>query len=152
MTRHRISRPALPAARRMGERGTAVVEVVLLAPALAMLLALLIVGGRLAMAQQAVQASAAEAARTASIARTQTHAGATAHAAALSGLHAQKVNCLDITVTVDTTGFTAPVGTPAAVTATVTCRVTLAGLLPAAPGSVDISASSSSPLDTYRER
>ena len=136
----------------MGERGTAVVEVVLLAPALAMLLALLIVGGRLAMAQQAVQAAAADAARTASIARTQTHAGATARAAALSGLHAQKVNCLDVTVTVDTTGFAAPVGTPATVTATVTCRVHLAGLLPAAPGSVDISATSSSPLDTYRER
>ncbi|KAB7740367.1 pilus assembly protein [Nostocoides sp. F2B08] len=136
----------------MGERGTAVVEVVLLAPALAMLLALLIVGGRLAMADMAVQAAASEAARTASIARTHGEASSRAHAAAVSGLTAQKVNCLEVTVTVDTGGFGAPVGTPASVAATVTCRVNLAGLLPAVPGSIVLSSTSSSPLDTYRER
>ena len=137
---------------RLGERGSAVVEVVLLAPALGMLLALLIVGGRLAMADMAVQAAASEAARTASLARTQAQAGGSAHAAAVSGLQAQKVNCLDVTVALDTSGFAAPVGTPAAVTATVTCRVNLAGLLPAAPGSIQVTGVSSSPLDTYRER
>ncbi|KAB7740054.1 pilus assembly protein [Nostocoides sp. F2B08] len=138
--------------RRVGERGSAVVEVVLLAPVLGMLLALLIVGGRLAMAEQAVQAAASEAARTASLARTHTEAGSSAQAAAVSGLQAQQVNCLDVTVQVDTSGFTAPVGTPASVAATVTCRVNLAGLLPAVPGSIVLSSSSSSPLDTYRER
>jgi Flp pilus assembly protein TadG len=138
--------------RSVGERGSAVVEVVLLAPVLGMLLALLIVGGRLAMAEMAVQASASEAARTASLARAVGEAGSSAHAAAVSGLQAQKVNCLDVTVQVDTGGFTAPVGTPASVAATVTCRVNLAGLLPAAPGSIVLSSTSSSPLDTFRER
>ena len=136
----------------MGERGTAVVEVVVLAPALAMLLALLIVGGRIAMADMAVQAAASEAARTASLARTHGEAAGAAHAAAVSGLPAQKVNCLDVTVAVDTSGFTAAVGTPASVAATVTCRVNMAGLLPGMPGSITVTGSSSSPLDTYRQR
>lgn len=138
--------------RSVGERGSAVVEVVLLAPVLGMLLALLVIGGRLAMAEMAVQASASEAARTASIARTHAEADSTAYAAAVSGLQAQKVNCLDVTVALDTSGFGAPVGTPASVAATVTCRVNLAGLLPAVPGSIVLSSTSSSPLDTYRER
>ena len=150
----RRSRGVLRAARprSVGERGSAVVEVVLLAPVLGMLLALLVVGGRLAMAEIAVQASASEAARTASLARAVGEAGNSAHAAAVSGLQAQKVNCLDVTVQVDTGGFAAPVGTPASVAATVTCRVNLAGLLPAVPGSIVLSSTSSSPLDTFRER
>ena len=148
----RRTRWALQSARLAGERGTAVVEVVILAPALAMLLALIIVGGRLAMADMAVQAAAAEAARTASLARTHGEATSAAHAAAVSGLHAQKVNCLSVTVDLDTSGFAAPVGTPSSVAATVTCRVNLAGLLPAVPGSIDVTATADSPIDTYRER
>ena len=48
------------------ERGSSVVEVVILAPALGLFLALIIAGGRVAVAHQAVEASAAEAARAAS--------------------------------------------------------------------------------------
>jgi hypothetical protein len=55
-------------------------------------------------------------------------------------------------VTLDTTGFAAPVGTPASVGATVTCQVDIAGLLPGLPGSMSITATVRSPLDTYRER
>ena len=64
------------------ERGSSVVEVVILAPALGLFLALIIAGGRVAVAHQAVEASAAEAARAASIARTQGQAQASAEAAA----------------------------------------------------------------------
>ena len=98
MSRRHRREPRSPRRSSLGERGAAVVEVVLLAPVLGMLLALLIVGGRLAMAHMAVQASASEAARTASLARTVDEAGSSAHAAAVSGLQAQKVNCLDVTV------------------------------------------------------
>ena len=152
MIRRHRREPRSPRRSPVGERGSAVVEVVLLAPVLGMLLALIVVGGRLAMAHMAVQASASEAARTASLARTVGEAGSSAYAAAVSGLQAQKVNCLDVTVQVDTGGFAAPVGTPASVAATVTCRVNLAGLLPAVPGSIVLSSTTSSPLDTFRER
>ena len=134
------------------ERGSSVVEVVILAPALGLFLALIIAGGRIAVAHQAVEASAAEAARSASIARTQGQAQAVASAAALRSLANQNTRCVSTQVTLDTTGFAAPVGTPASVGATVTCQVDLAGLLPGLPGSMSITASVRSPLDTYRER
>lgn len=134
------------------ERGASVVEVVILAPALGLFLALIIAGGRVALAHQAVEASAAEAARAASIARTQGQAGADATTAAASSLASQSTRCASTAVSVDTSGFATPVGTPASVGATVTCEVDLAGLLPGLPGSMTITATMRSPLDTYRER
>ncbi len=52
------------------ERGSATIEAVMWAPVIAVFLAVTILGGRLAIAQQAVQAAATDAARSASIART----------------------------------------------------------------------------------
>ena len=134
------------------DRGSSVVEVVILAPALGLFLALIIAGGRVAAAHQAVEASAAEAARAASIARTQGQAGTDAQTAATASLRSQGTTCLSTTVSLDTSGFATPVGNPASVGATVTCQVDLAGLLPGLPGSMAIAASVRSPLDTYRER
>ncbi len=139
-------------ARGPRDCGSSVVEVVILAPALGLFLALIIAGGRVALAHQAVEASAAEAARAASIARTQGRAGADARTAATSSLASQSTRCVSTSVSVDTSGFATPVGTPASVSATVTCQVDLAGLLPGLPGSMTITATMRSPLDTYRER
>ncbi len=138
--------------RTHDERGTSTVEVVILAPALGLLVLLAIAGGRLAIASQAVQSSAAEAARSASIARTHSAAQAAASSAARARLASQRVNCASVTVTVDTAEFATPVGIPASVGATVTCRVDLSGLLPGLPATVPVTASIRSPLDTYRER
>ena len=134
------------------DEGSTVVEVVILATALALFVGLIIAGGRLAVAHQGVEASAAEAARAASISRTQADASASAQAAATSSLQAQNLDCVTSTVTVDVTGFAAPAGTPASVGATVTCQVNLADTLPGLPGTMSISATVRSPLDTYRER
>ncbi len=138
--------------RRRRERGAAVIEVVILAPALGLILALVIAGGRVALAHQAVEAAAAEGARAASISRAQASATSSAGAAATASLNAQDTRCLTIAVTLDTAGFTRPVGTPASVGATVTCRLDLAGVMPGLPGSMSITASVRSPLDSYRER
>ena len=115
-------------------------------PAFMLFVALVILAGRLAIATQAVQASASQAARVASIARTGADAASAATSAA-SVLPGQPAPALrPATVTVDTTGFDVPVGTPAQVTATVTCAVTLADLsLPGDPGHRTVSATSSSP-------
>jgi hypothetical protein len=58
-----------------------------------------------------------------------------------------------VTVSVDTSDFDVPVGTPGTVQVTVECRLNLADLaVPGVPGSRIITASVSSPLDTWRER
>ena len=104
-------------------------------------------------AHQGVQSAAADAARSASIARTQGGAQTEGNTAAATSLANQHVNCVTTTVSVDTSGFASPVGTPAKISATVTCDVNLSDLfLPGVPGSKAITATMSSPLDTYRER
>ena len=134
------------------ERGSASLELVILAPALLLVLAALVFGGRLALAQQAVTAAAADAARAASIQRTPTAAVAAARTAATAGLAAQGLTCTTITVHVDTAGFAAPVGVPAAVVASVDCALNLADLSAPLPGSKRISSTMTSPIDTWRER
>lgn len=139
--------------RRRGERGSATLEAVILVPAFLLFVALVIAAGRVAIARQGVQAAAAEAARQASIARTAGEANAKAQAGAQQTLTDQQLRCLSSSVTTDTSGFAAPVGMPASVSATVTCEVDLAGVvIPGLPGSLAITASFQSPLDTFRGR
>ncbi|MCR6490924.1 TadE/TadG family type IV pilus assembly protein [Cellulomonas sp. P24] len=137
---------------RPSDKGSTVIEVVILAPVLALFLGLIMAGGRLAVAHQAVEAAAAQAARAASIARTQDEALTAAQSAATSALAAQGLNCVASDVSVDVAGFAAPAGKPASVGATVTCQVSLADTLPGLPGSLGVEATVRSSLDTYRER
>ncbi len=144
-------RPHLGVAGR--ERGAAVIEAAIGVPAFMLFVGLIVFAGRVAVANQAVGSAATDAARSASISRTQAQAADTARAAATQALSNQKVNCLRMTISVDTSGFGAPVGTPASVRATVTCVVNLSDMaVPGVPGTRTVSASMSSPLDTYRER
>lgn len=137
---------------RPTDEGSTVVEVVILAPALALFLGLIVAGGRLAVAHQAVEAAAAQAARSASIARVQAEALTSAQTAATSALADQGLNCVTSTVSVDVAGFASPAGTPASVGATVMCQVSLTDTLPGLPGSISVTATVRSALDTYRER
>ena len=134
------------------ERGSAVIEAVIGVPAFMLFVALIIFAGRVAIAHQGVQSAAADAARSASIARTQGTAQTAGDAAAAISLANQHVNCTATTISVDTTGFASPVGTPATINAAVTCHVNLSDLLPGVPGTKAITATMSSPIDTYRER
>lgn len=135
------------------ERGSATVEAVIGVPAFLLLMALLILGGRIAIAQQVVQSAAADAARAASIARTQAVALQEATKAAQQSLANQQLDCTTTAVSVDTAAFTTPIGTAAQVRATVSCSVRLDDLgLPGLAGSRQVSATMSSPLDSHRER
>ncbi len=139
--------------RRTGgrERGSATVEAVIGVPAFLLFLGLLVLGGRVTIAHQAVTAAAADAARAASIARTEASAQADAIGAAQQSLANQQQDCAGVTVSLDTTGFGTQAGTAAEVRATVACQINLADLgLPA--GTRTIAASMSSPIDNYRER
>lgn len=138
--------------RPRDERGSAAIEAVMLAPVLMLFFAMTLLGGRIAMAHQAVGAAAADAARSASIARTASTAQAAGTAAGQSGITNQGLTCATTSVNVDTSQFHRPVGTPATVTATITCAIPTAELgLPVA-GTITVTATQSSPLDTYRER
>lgn len=135
------------------ERGSAVIEAVIGIPAFMLFVALIMFAGRVAIAHQGVQSAATDAARSASIARTQGEAQTAGDTAAATSLANQRFHCVTTTVTVDTTGFASPAGTPAKITASVTCHVDLSDLsVPGVPGSKAITATMSSPLDTYRER
>src|SRR5690606_32550976 len=140
--------------RMNSERGSEAINTVIVVPALLMIVAVIIMAGRLVVAHSAVESAAAEAARAASIARTQVEANSNATAGAEATLASQDLTCASTTVTVDTSGFAAPVGTPAVVEATVTCVVPLSDLALSAlpiPGSRTITATTISPIDTYRE-
>lgn len=135
------------------ERGSAALEAAIGVPAFMLFVALIVLAGRVAITTQAVDSAATASARTASIARTAGDANATARTAAASSLTDQNLRCVSTTVTLDTTGFSAPLGTPATVTATVRCVVNLTDLaLPGVPGTKTVTATATSPVDTFRER
>ena len=137
------------------ERGAVLaVELVACAPLLAAFILLIVFGGRIALANQAVQTAAADAARAASIARTATTASTQAREWATTSLTNQGLACNDVQVQVDTAGFRRPVGTEATVTVRVSCTLDTADLaaLPGIPRSMPIEASMTSPLDKFRER
>lgn len=137
---------------RGADDGNAALELVILAPMLLGLLALVIAAGRTAIAQSAVNAAARDAARQASISLTPTAAQAAAQASARAVLRSDGLDCMPVVVT-DTSQFGIPPGHPAAVAATVSCTVALADLaVPGLPGGVVLQAVFTSPLDIYRSR
>lgn len=145
--RHRV------AARRSCDRGSAALELVVIAPALLLIVAVLVYAGRVAIARQAVQQAADDAAREASIAVNAGTAQTDAHDTAVATLGQQGLSCSRTAVSVDTSAFNAPAGTPATVTATVTCVVALRDLaVPGLPGTHAVRATGVSVLDTYRQR
>ena len=135
------------------QRGSATLELAILAPALLLLLGLVVLAGRVQVTAGAVEHAATVAARDASLARTPAAAQTTGTLAADRELAAQNLRCTPTDVAVDTSGFTAPLGQPATVTATITCTVTFADLaLPGLPGAHTITAHATSPLDSWRTR
>jgi Flp pilus assembly protein TadG len=139
--------------RRRNQRGSAAVEAAVGLPAFALFVGLIIFGGRTATTHAAIESAADEAARSASIARTSADAKGEAQAAAQASLANQDIHCLRVSVVVDVSDFATPVGQTGSVTAKVGCLLDLADLaVPGVPGSRLITATSTSPLDTWRER
>ncbi|MGP3921307.1 TadE/TadG family type IV pilus assembly protein [Nonomuraea sp. 10N515B] len=137
----------------MNDRGSATVEAMLAITAIVLVILLGVAGGRITVASAAVEAAARDAARQASIARTASEAQANAQASAQDSLSSRGVSCTSVSVQVSTAGFSRPVGSPAIVSATVSCTVPLGDVaFPGLPGSVHRTASFTSPLDPYRGR
>ena len=134
-------------------RGSATVELVLIAPALLALLALTVLAGRIVLAGGTVEQVAAAGARAASLARSPAAATTAADTAVRQTLAEQRLQCAAVTVTVDTSGFGVPLGQPATVAVEVSCQVQLADLtVPGLPGTRTLSDRAVSTLDRYRGR
>jgi TadE-like protein len=151
----------MPAGRnrpdRIGRRpgadcGAAPLELVILAPVVLALIGLVIAAGRTSIAQGSVDAAARDAARQASISLSPGAARQAAVSSAQAALRADGLDCRPV-VRLELSGFSAPVGQPAQVSATVSCAVPLSGLLvPGVPGAKTLTARFASPLDPYRSR
>lgn len=142
MTRHNVS-----------ERGSTSLELVVIAPALLALMALVIVAGRVALAGQSVQTAAAQAARDSTLERTPAAGTAAARDTARRVLADQDLSCATTHVDVDATDLALRVGQPGAVTVDVICQVRLSDVgLPGLPGSKTLRATATMPTDPWTAR
>lgn len=135
------------------ERGSNAAEIVIIAPIIAMLILVLVAGGRTALADNATQSASFAAARAASLSRDTATATTAAQDAAQRAMNHAGITCLTLTVNLDASGLNAPLGTTGDVTATVSCDVNLSDItLPGIPGNRTMSSTATSPVDAYRER
>jgi Flp pilus assembly protein TadG len=126
------------------DRGSAPVELAIMAPALILITSLVIGFGRYEQANLTATGTAGAAARAASLARTP----AAAEAAARTMVHAERGSCPSPEVAVDTTAFH-PGGL---VKVTVVCRPSLAELTAIGlPGHVRLVSTMTSGIDQWRE-
>ena len=143
---------ATPCGRARGDPGSESVELAILLPIGVLILAMLVVGARIALAGERISGVAGIAARDASIARSPADAESIATSSATAALADDNLHCTKITVTVDTSGFSAPPGTGAATTVNVWCTVDLSDIgVPGLPGSKTLHDAASSPLDPARD-
>lgn len=136
------------------ERGASSVEAAILAPTLILLLALVAAVGSAALGEQSVTTAAHSASRAASLATSQDDAASRVSSAFTAELSQQGKKCTSLSVDVDAGAFTTSPGEVAVIHATITCTVPYAQLMPipGLPGTKTITVSTTSPLDTYRER
>lgn len=128
------------------------VETALILPVLLGMIGLLVVLANSALTQMAVSSAASQAARAASIERDTGTAVAAARAVAASTLAESGIDCRSTGTSVNAGGLRAPLGVAASVSVTVTCTVDFGVGLPGFPQSRTLTATGTSPVDTYRSR
>jgi Flp pilus assembly protein TadG len=134
------------------ERGSESVELAILLPVGILLLAMLVIGARIALAGDRISGVAGIAARDASLARSPAAAQQIATARATEALGEENLHCTDVRVDVDTSGFFTAPGTPASVTVAVWCTVSFSEIgVPGLPGSRTLTDTAISPLDPARD-
>jgi Flp pilus assembly protein TadG len=134
--------------RPSGDRGSAAIELAILTPVVIAMLLTVVALGRFSHSRLLVEQASAAAARAASLTSAPFHAEVAARDAAQATLTGAGLPCAQLKVTVDTGAF----GPGGVVAATVTCTADLSTLaLVGVPGATSVSATSRSPLETYRQ-
>jgi Flp pilus assembly protein TadG len=133
--------------RHRDERGTAAIELVLMAPVLMVILLFVVGLGRMAHARQQIESVAADSARAASLERNTSQSAVAAKTAAEHSLGEAGVSCTNLQVNVDLADYQ-PGGQ---VRVTVSCTTELGDVaLAGFPGSRVFTATSTVPIETYR--
>ena len=136
-----------PRQRRRDEGGTVPLELVVIAPMLAVLLSVLVFTWRVSEAGNQVTAAAAEAARAASLERDVEASATAGQIAAERTLDDRGLSCADLDVSIDVSSYE-PGGY---VKATVRCTADLQELdVPGAPGRWTEEASFTEPIEQFR--
>jgi len=129
------------------ERGTAVIETVLVVPLIIVLLCFIVFVGRLMSARNDISAATRDAARAATLQRDARSADRSAHDTLAQVLDRTGTDCATTVVHVDTTHFD-PGGY---VRVDTTCTLSLADIAPLAiPGTKTLTAHATEPIDQYR--
>lgn len=132
---------------RTHARGSAAVELAIIAPLVILLLLLVVGAGRLVTARMDVSGAAHDGARTASLASDPVGAAADAQSSVEATLGNHGVTCRSLAVSTDTTSFRAG----GWVAVDVTCSVDLSDMtLLHWPGMEDVHARFVEPIDAYR--
>lgn len=135
-----------------GDAGGHALELLVITPALLAFVLLLVAFGRVSSADSKVDAAAASAARAASQQYDAVSAQQAALSQARSAMAEAGVQCTDVSVDVDASGFAAPAGTTGSVVVDVHCTVGLSDVaIPGIPGSKTLSGRAVSPIDLFRE-
>ncbi|ACV79103.1 TadE/TadG family type IV pilus assembly protein [Nakamurella multipartita] len=130
------------------DRGSASLELCVLASLLVALVLLVVAFGRIGHGRQLVQAAAGSAARSASLAASPAGAADRAQAAATASLADAGLSCGSVETVVDTAAFRAG----GQVTVTVSCTADLSSLaIPGLPGDITLTRAATAPLETYRQ-
>ncbi len=151
---NRRPRPVRDRIRRRwrDDRGSESVELAILLPVGILVLAMLVIGARIALASDRISGVAGIAARDASLARSAAAAQQAATTSATDALADRNLHCADVQVRVDTSGFNSAPGAPASVTVAVACTVDLSDIgVAGLPGSRTLRDTAASPLDPARD-
>jgi Flp pilus assembly protein TadG len=132
--------------RRFGEEGTALAELVIIAPVLLLVALLMIFFGRIESAQGDVEAAARAGAEAAVVQSSPALAQSSASAAVTATLSSEHMACPSPEVSTNVTNFYSG----GSVSVVVTCVARLSDVAaPGIPGSKTLSASSTAPMDPY---
>jgi Flp pilus assembly protein TadG len=135
------------AARPLGDRGSAIIELAIVTPVVIVLLFTMVALGRYSNSKILVEQASAAAARAASLTSSPGQAQRAAQSAAQDTLSGAGLSCARMTASVDTSAFR-PGGQ---VSVSVTCSADLSQLaLTGVPGSASLSSTSVAPLEAFR--
>lgn len=133
--------------RQRGDRGSLVVELVVLTPVLVVVALATLVFGRMSEARQQVVEASRAGAEAAAVLPTVGTAQWVGAINAVINLIGRTHTCATVTVTTDNSRFVAG----GSVTVHVACRVLLSDIgFPGVPGSTMVRATATAPLDPYR--